>query len=144
MFAFSVGKVPKNPALALGYWAANWVKTNFDGEALYNDLERYASHLQRLRKDTNSVKHSEGLNEPFAEDLNNLVPASFQRLSPRSEASKTFSGFQLEIEGMKIALELEAKTDPRYFQDVLNAAVIIASRYGLSKVSSINDVRDHQ
>ena len=126
--------MPKNPALALAYWAATVASQTTDGQALYDDLERYACHLQRLRKDTYSNKHSEGSNEQFVEDLNNLVPASFQRLSPRSETSKTFNAFQQEIEGMKRAIELEAKTDPRYFQDVLNAAVIIASRYGLSIV----------
>ena len=54
--AFSEGNVPKNPALALAYWAATVASQTTDGQALYDDLERYASHLQRLRKDTNSDK----------------------------------------------------------------------------------------
>ena len=78
-----------------------------DGDAVYQEMKRFSEH--------------------FA-NTTNIEPTTFQRIAPRSEVSKDFQLDSLKINKMEEAVQEEAEKDPRYFQDVLAAAIVIAAR----------------
>ena len=78
-----------------------------DGDAVYQEMKRFSEH--------------------FA-NTTNIEPTTFQRIAPRSEDSKTFQLDSLKIQKMANAVKEEAEKDPRYFQDILAAAIVIAAR----------------
>ena len=71
----------------------------------------------------------------YVTTLHDQEPVSFQRLTPKSDESKMYNLDSLEIDKMEKAVEDEAKTDPRYLQDVVAAAIVIASRIPNSEIS---------
>ena len=52
----------------------------------------------------------------------------FQRLFPRSEESELYPMDELDVEAMINTIENEKRDDPKYFQEILVAAVVIATR----------------
>ena len=71
----------------------------------------------------------------YVTTLHDQEPVSFQRLTPKSSKSKQYNLDSLEIEEMEKAVEEEAKDDPRYLQDVVAAAIVIATRIPNSEIS---------
>ena len=65
--------------------------------------------------------------EHFA-NTTNIEPTTFQRIAPRSEKSKDFQLDSLKIHEMESEVHKEGEEDPRYFQDVLAAAIVVAAR----------------
>ena len=103
----------------MGYWISTFASQVTDGNAVFSSLERFTNYVQKVREEaTDSTNHDEL----------NLGPPSFQRVFPRSQESKKFQMSDQEIDRMVEVIEIEAKTDVRYFQDILTAAVIIAAR----------------
>ena len=68
-----------------------------------------------------------GFAKHFA-NATNIEPTTFQRIAPRSEDSKNFKLDSMKIKAMERAVKEEAEEDPRYFQDILAAAIVIAAR----------------
>ena len=71
----------------------------------------------------------------YVTTLHDQEPVSFQRLTPKSSKSKIYNLDSLEINEMEKAIEDEAKNDPRYLQDVVAAAIVIATRIPKSEIS---------
>ena len=71
----------------------------------------------------------------YVTTLHDQEPVSFQRLTPKSSKSKIYNLDSLEINEMEKAIEDEAKNDPRYLQDVVAAAIVIATRIPNSEIS---------
>ena len=71
----------------------------------------------------------------YVTTLHDQEPVSFQRLNPKSTKSKLYNLDSLEINEMEEAIEEEAKDDPRYLQDVVAAAIVIATRIPNSEIS---------
>ena len=71
----------------------------------------------------------------YVTTLHDQEPVSFQRLTPKSSKSKIYNLDSLEINEMENAIEDEAKNDPRYLQDVVAAAIVIATRIPKSEIS---------
>ena len=78
-----------------------------DGDAVYQEMKGFSKH--------------------FA-NATNIEPTTFQRIAPRSEDSKNFKLDSMKIKAMERAVKEEAEEDPRYFQDILAAAIVIAAR----------------
>ena len=100
--------------LGLAYWAGQFASQVTDGHSVYQDMVRYSRYVTTLH---------------------DLEPVSFQRLAPKSAKSKEYNLDSLQINEMEKAVEDEAKTDPRYFQDVVAAAIVIATRIPNSEIS---------
>ena len=75
--------------------------------------------------------------EHFA-NTTNIEPTTFQRIAPRSEDSKNFKLDSMKIKAMERAVKEEAEEDPRYFQDILAAAIVIAARK-IDKAEKLDD-----
>lgn len=100
--------------LGLAYWAGQFASQVTDGHSVYQDMVRYSRYVTTL----------------YDEE-----PVSFQRLSPKSDKSKEYNLDSLEINEMEKDIEDEAKDDPRYLQDVVAAAIVIAARIPNSEIS---------
>ena len=100
--------------LGLAYWAGQFASQVTDGHSVYQDMVRLSRYITTLH---------------------DQEPVSFQRLSPKSAKSKEYKLDSLKIEEMEKAIEDEAKDDPRYLQDVVAAAIVIATRIPNSEIS---------
>ena len=100
--------------LGLAYWAGQFASQVTDGHSVYQDMVRYSRYVTTLH---------------------DQEPVSFQRLTPKSSKSKIYNLDSLEINEMEKAIEDEAKNDPRYLQDVVAAAIVIATRIPNSEIS---------
>lgn len=100
--------------LGLAYWAGQFASQVTDGHSVYQDMVRYSRYVTTLH---------------------DQEPVSFQRLTPKSAKSKEYNLDSLEIDEMEKAIEDEAKNDPRYLQDVVAAAIVIATRIPNSEIS---------
>ena len=98
----------------LAFWAGQFASQVTDGHLVYQDLVRYSRYVTTLY---------------------DQEPVSFQRLTPKSDKSKVHNLDSLEITEMVEAIEVEAKDDPRYLQDVIAAAIVIAARIPNSEIS---------
>ena len=100
--------------MGLAYWAGQFASQVTDGHSVYQDMVRYSRYVTTLH---------------------DQEPVSFQRLTPKSSTSKQYNLDSLEINEMEKAIEDEAKDDPRYLQDVVAAAIVIATRIPNSEIS---------
>ena len=89
------------------FWLGEFSQKVTDGDAVYQEMKRFSEH--------------------FA-NTTNIEPTTFQRIAPRSEVSKKFQLDSLKVDKMVLAVKEEAEEDPRYFQDILAAAIVIAAR----------------
>ena len=89
------------------FWLGEFSNKVTDGDAVYQEMKRFSEQFANTTK---------------------IESTTFQRLAPRSEVSKDFKLDSLKIEPMKKAVKDEAEDDPRYFQDILAAAIVIAAR----------------
>ena len=99
------------------FWLGEFSSKVTDGDAVYQEMKRFSEH--------------------FA-NTTNIEPTTFQRLAPRSKDSKNFKLDSSKIEDMKLAVKEEAEEDPRYFQDILAAAIVIAARK-IDKAEKLDD-----
>ena len=100
--------------LGLAFWAGQFASQVTDGHSVYQDMVRYSRYVTTLH---------------------DQEPVSFQRLNPKSTKSKLYNLDSLEINEMEEAIEEEAKDDPRYLQDIVAAAIVIATRIPNSEIS---------
>jgi hypothetical protein len=88
-----------------------------DGDAVYQEMKRFSEHFANTTK---------------------IESTTFQRLAPRSNKSKNFKLDEKKIKDMEEAVKDEAGEDPRYFQDILAAAIVIAARK-IDKAEKLDD-----